>query len=131
VPKPNGGGPPVTAAQCVEFALRVQSYFDAAPLQRLQIDLMGGFAETRGSVRYGRPTNVVASFDHFVGTGEQRRRHVQAKCLEVDDKLIFGRCMHREIGRLRALQDAIDIVSRTFESTAVSGPKEARPPLEG
>ena len=53
-----------------------------------------------------------ALLDHLVGAREQRRRHVEAQrlgSLEVDHKLVFGRRLHRQVGRLLALEDAIDI----------------------
>ena len=40
------------------------------------------------------------------------RRHVEAERLgglEVDDQLELGRLLHRQVGRLLALEDAIDI----------------------
>ena len=41
-------------------------------------------------------------FDHLVGLGEQRRRHVESQRLgglEIDDKLELGRRLHREVVR--------------------------------
>jgi len=52
-------------------------------------------------------------FDHLVGPGEQRVRHVEAKRLrgfEVNDQLILGRGLYRHVGRLFTLKDAIDIL---------------------
>jgi hypothetical protein len=50
--------------------------------------------------------------DHLVGAGEQRGRYGEAKCLcslKINDKLEFGRLLHREIGRLRALKNLVDV----------------------
>jgi hypothetical protein len=55
------------------------------------------------------------SFDHLVGTGEYGRRHRQAERfsgLEVDDQLVLGRRLHRQVGRLLGLEDAVDIAGR-------------------
>ena len=32
-------------------------------------------------------------------------------CLEVDDKFVFGRRLHRQVGRLLAFEDAVDVAS--------------------
>src|SRR5262245_32406897 len=52
------------------------------------------------------------SFDHLVGTQQNRWGYGETERLgglEVDDHLKFYRKLHREIARLRAAQDAIDI----------------------
>src|ERR1700688_3314203 len=57
-------------------------------------------------------------FDHFVGAGEQRRRHGKAKYLggfQVDDKFVFGWRLHWEVGGLLASKDTIDVTCRVTE----------------
>jgi hypothetical protein len=56
-------------------------------------------------------------FDHLVGAGEHRCRHFEAegfRGLEVDYQLVLGRRLHRQVGRLLALEDAIDIAGRAL-----------------
>src|ERR1700745_2660151 len=58
------------------------------------------------------------SFDHLVGASEEHWRHVEAEDFggrQIDDEVEFGRLLHREIGRLRAAQNLIDIVRRSSE----------------
>src|SRR5215813_15253169 len=58
---------------------------------------------------------VCRLFDHLVGACQQRRRHRQAEGpsrLEIDDQVKLGRRLHRQIGRLLALENAIDVASR-------------------
>src|SRR5262249_27931748 len=69
-----------------------------------EIKSYGGAENKRGS-----------SFDHLVGTGEQRRWHFEAersRRFEVDDQLVLRWRLHRQIGWLLAFQDAIDVTRR-------------------
>src|SRR5262245_34538190 len=58
------------------------------------------------------------SLDHLVGASEHRCWHFKAERLRglvVDEELVFGRRLHRQIGRLLTPEDAIDVVSSTPE----------------
>ena len=53
--------------------------------------------------------------NHLVDEREERRRHVEAKCLgrlEIDDQFELGGLKHRYVSRLLALQDAAGIDTR-------------------
>src|SRR6202162_5134272 len=75
-----------------------------------------------------------SSFDHLVGTQQNRRRHRKAERLGglgVQNHLESGRKLNRQVGRLCATKNAIDIESRAAKhvhkvgcvgkQTAVSG----------
>src|SRR3974377_1279059 len=53
-------------------------------------------------------------FNNLISAGKERRRHSEAKCLsrlEVDHQLEFGRALHRQVGWLLTLENAIDVAS--------------------
>src|SRR5215510_12615715 len=52
------------------------------------------------------------SFDHLVGSGEHRGRQVEAerlRSLEIDDQLVLGGLLNRQVGGLGALEDLVDV----------------------
>ena len=54
-------------------------------------------------------------FDDLVGAREHRGRHIEAERLgglEIDHQFVLGRRLHRQVGRLLALEDAVDIGGR-------------------
>ena len=66
----------------------------------------------RASTPYPGCVDRAVSFDHLVGARQHARRHVKAERfggLEVDHQLVLGRRLHRQVGRLLALEDAIDV----------------------
>jgi hypothetical protein len=57
-------------------------------------------------------------FDHLVGAQQQRGRHGEAERfgrLHVDHELEFGRLLYRQIGRLGAFEDLIDVAACTAQ----------------
>src|SRR5262245_47226415 len=68
------------------------------------------------------------SLDHFVGAGEQLRWHRKAErpgSLEIDNKLEFGRCLHRQVARLFAFESTI--CTKTIGMVRVSRCTAANP----
>jgi len=60
-------------------------------------------------------SRCAALFDHLVGAGKKRRRDLQVERLgrlEVDRQLVLGRCLYREVSRLLAVENAINVFSR-------------------
>src|SRR5215216_617764 len=64
---------------------------------------------------HDRCRSLAPLFDHLVGAGEHGCRHIEAerfRGLEIDDQFVLGRRLHRQVGRLLALEDAVDVSSR-------------------
>src|SRR3974390_2239535 len=57
-------------------------------------------------------------FNNLISARKERRRHSEAERLsglEVDDQLEFGPALHRQVGWLLTLEDAIDVASSLSE----------------
>src|SRR5258706_15806464 len=72
-----------------------------------------------------KDTDCNTSFDHFVGAGEQRRRHVEAERpggFEIEHKVEPGRLSDRQVCWLFALENPgrVDAGSAKFVSKAGS-----------
>jgi hypothetical protein len=57
-------------------------------------------------------SKTASLFDHLVGAQEEistDRKSERSRCFDVDDKLEFGGLLNRQVGRLRALQNLLDV----------------------
>src|SRR6266550_8029829 len=69
-------------------------------------------ARKRKSMKPLATSETCSLIDHLVGAGEHARRQLKAErlcCLEVDDQLVLGGRLYRQVGRLLALEDAINV----------------------
>jgi hypothetical protein len=73
------------------------------------------FSGASGMSALGQKRTFRHSFDHLVGASKYCRRHGEAerfRGLEVDDYLVLCRRLHRHVGRLLTLEDAVDVAGR-------------------
>jgi len=72
------------------------------------------------------PQQTRRLFDHLVGTGDQRRRHGEAKCFggpKINREFAFGRRLYRQVGGFFALEDAIHIASGEWLRALTTAPQ--------
>jgi hypothetical protein len=83
----------------------------------------------QSNVRFG-PLADIALFDHLVGAGEQRWWHGETegpRGLEVNHQLVLGRCLHWQVGRILAPENAIDVPGRASVLIDPIGPVGNQP----
>ena len=79
----------------------------------------------------GQKQTFAGLFDHLVRAPDKCVRDVNSERLsglEVDHQLVFGRHLHRQVGRLFPLKDTIDVSARPVKLVDGPGPYEIRPP---
>jgi hypothetical protein len=62
--------------------------------------------------RHMHRSKTASLFDHLVGAQEEistDRQSERSRCFEIDDKLEFGGLLNRQVGRLRAFQNLVDV----------------------
>src|SRR5262245_6637434 len=61
------------------------------------------------------PQQTAPLFEHLVGAGENRRRHIEAvglRGLQIDHQLVLRRRLDREVSGLFTFKDAVDVAGR-------------------
>jgi len=80
------------------------------------LPLKADMCSALGYVRFGPRADIRFLFDHVVGLRKQRwwdRYAERLGRLEIDHQFVLGRCLHRKIGRLLALENTIDVARGT------------------
>ena len=88
----------------------------STPMRRIALALLRA---RRERPRAAAPPSSVMNSRRFIRSPRRRAastsRHVEAERLgglEIDHQLVLGRRLHRQVGRLLALEDAVDIAGR-------------------
>src|SRR5262249_8496088 len=71
-----------------------------------------------GMSALGHKRTSSRSLDHLIGASKQSCWHIKTEGLgglEIDHQFVLGRHLHREVARLFALEDAIDVAGRPTE----------------
>jgi hypothetical protein len=66
-----------------------------------------------GNVRFVPKADIASSLNYLVGAGEHGLRNSQTerlRGLEINHQLVLGWRLHRQVGRLLAPEDAIDVL---------------------
>ena len=90
----------------------------AGRLIRFVLNRYGGRSARVG--KWPVTDKFVVLFDQLVGAREHRLRHIEAERLgglEVEHRLVPGRRLHRQVGRLLPLEDAVEPAARRYWST--------------
>ena len=76
---------------------------------------LGDFCNKICQLRPDAPQQKKPLFDHLIGEREQLLGSLQAErlgCFQIDYQLEFGRRLHREVGWLGTLENAVDVPGR-------------------
>jgi hypothetical protein len=113
------GAPKSRSTQKLNSAIAVigidigkNSFHLAGHDKRGAIVLRQKWSRSQVEARLANVPPCLIGMEACVGAREQRRRNVETErfgCLQVDYEFVFGRRLHRQVGRLLALEDAVDV----------------------
>jgi hypothetical protein len=92
---------------------------------------VGPLCAKTGLMHRSNDVAIARLFDHLIGAGEHNCRDLDAERLgglEVNDQLVLGRRLHRQVGWFLALEEAIDVGGGLRVLSMKSGPYETNRP---